>query len=358
MTDPAHIHALDLKDITFDHGHLWMPSYPSLINYNRSPEDFRIEPAVQLLDPDLTYEISLKLGEGDSFFLSEGAGTTVKCRAIDKPGDAAIPGLVERVRIAPKECRLVIDPRQAKAKMIVLRIFCGKQQMPADHTPEWKYTMIEGGVYVALLFHPKTPRPLPPAVTEKHHRLPATIRVLGIDRHCRPVYDLFLPQASQKTPRQVELEPCFRARLGHKVNLSMAIHIKGLEFVADSQDETRVAVSPFHPGRVHPHLRYRHFGARGGQKCMIQWSRAESLDPKLGEMASFAFRVKIANGLSVQEWLDRQDLAEGERAAWENALDDDGVLRDFDVDPTVIGPPNCFIDSMGNEVCLPPPQAY
>jgi hypothetical protein len=184
---------------------------------------------------------------------------------------------------------------------------------PPDPDP---LTWVEGGVYLVIIDPGGVPPAPDPAVKEAGEPVPGTVRLLGIDEHHRPVYDLF----HDVVPPELVLEPAFRAGHGERLNLRLALDLPNqyaaarLRVDADGQAEPT-----FSPSGMEPRSLVGIPAEADHKTCTVQWNR--SADMRTGEMISF------------------------------NLLVDDGpVNKAIRLDPTVIEPPACD----ANGVCSPP----
>jgi hypothetical protein len=374
-------HKLVIPGITFEEGKLWKPRYPSLVEYGRLP-GIQVEPAIRLRaknprEVEITFEIAE--GQGVTFVPEEGG---VRCRTIDKPRDEDIPihGLVEtRLEKEGRRCTLVWNQAAANEPMVerfqdagrrkeitTLRVFCQKKEgLPKE---DEVMTAVEGGLYVALLYTPRDGE-MPPVVdlktpgfekpAEESVATKPEIRVVAIDSHDRPVYDLFRPfLADTFLDPELELEPAFRVREWETVELDLVLAVQGLPGLRwkSSRGEADVIPISAAEGRPRPLKTTESWPDEG--RCRIRWvqetGRSACVDGSeearrcychTGRTSSFLFsatpRLSDLVGPVPEHFLNHPGFLKGDNPV--------KFLSRINIDPTVIEPPTCTPDG----VCIP-----
>jgi hypothetical protein len=326
---------LSLDQVDFAAGQLWRARYPTLIRHEvHDAAGLQLEPAfrVRSAAPDQEVEVVFRLAGDDVEFAASPLGAVdwqLLVPANDWPApDVTVTLSAEGHR---KECRVLW--RRSGAPLTALLIRCRHVHGgPQPGSDAWKWTRVEGGVYLALVDRGDVPPvpPVPPEPAQTPAGLPVagTVRVLGVDEHGRPVYDLFREDFS--LPAGLALEPAFRAAPGEQPELRLRLDLPAIfqdvRFQVDDAGEVEMAFAI-------PAARPAHFvGSPGGElACTLLWSRA-----LLEEGAGDSRQGRTAN---LYAMLDFGAL----RGALADAIEKG-------VDPTVIEPPAC--DASG--VCSPP----
>jgi hypothetical protein len=365
--------------ITFKDGNLWQPRYGSLVRYDRL-QKLQIEPGLRIrtkepLEVAITFE--LEAGHGVTFVRE---GDRVKCRALENPEEAAIPGLVEARWDNETRCTLVWNQSAAnqimkdrfqdidrRKEINTLRLFCQGGRTPVG---EWEknVTAVEGGLYVALLYSPQdadgppvadAAPPVFPEPPEGGAPLKPEIRINDIDAHGRPVYDLFRPYLeSVLLDPDLELEPAFRVREGESVEIDLVLDIPDLRLQwRDLRGEAEVMPFSSH-GRPRQLQTTKNWPMEG--RCRIRWlqetgrSTCVTGNPDAtrcycttGQASSFLFTAAAAPvpGLGREDLLRRLR----EHPAFRPGDDPEKFFARVGIDPTVIEPPTCTPDG----VCVP-----
>lgn len=337
---PATLPDFEITDITFDEGKLWKPRYGSLFAYAPEIEAFQFEPAFQIIAPpgDLEIEILFEIRADQAVWFREDEENpgSVRCRAIDEPKNANVAGLVSAAFEGERRCRLLWNRSALEKNVTTVRVFCqGEAGIPEDPV-----THVEGGLYLSLINRPKKGE-IFEAASQTSLRKAWTIKVIGVDKHGRPVYDLFLP-ASEDIPATLELEPAFRCREGdeHQFKIELDLPSPYSVLVFETEAPGKAKVYPKRPQKLtqadtHP----------GDKICELTWKQGKdrflcktgepiSTTPLCAQGAteSFFFKTKIEAGLNIPKLVRR-------------------LSEELDIDPTVIQPPVCY-----DGVCIPPPN--
>jgi hypothetical protein len=303
---------MSLCNIRFEEGKLWKPRYDSLINYSCAPQGFQFEPAFMLRSAEEGVEVEVVFQilptERAVFDVVDGS---VRWDLIDPP-KAAVPVSVD-VSVLDQEHRVCrVRWTRTGAPLTALRIRC---RSLLEEPGDWAWSIVEGGVYLVILDPGEVlPGPLPQQ--KAGEPWDQTVRLLGIDEHQRPVYDLFCGNV----PPELVPEPAFRAAHGESLDLKIALDLPELyadvRFEADEEGQANMlyAVPPEKP----PFLNGVPVGS-DGKDCRIQWCRPAEPGCYDWRISNFYAEVGFANGKIL-------------------------------VDPTVIEPPAC--DASG--VCGPP----
>jgi hypothetical protein len=328
---------LSIDNIRFEDGKLWKPRYDNLIDYSRAPRGFQFEPAFTLCSAakgeaaEVQAVLTIAPAENAAFdVLPDGR---VRWMLLSNP----YPGADVEVTVLdnPRECRTcLVTWKRTGAPLAALRICCRYTEGgPAAYSDPWAWSVVEGGVYLVIL-DPGEALPSPAqAVKEAGSGSAGKVRLLGIDEHHRPVYDLFAGKVpAERVPAELMAEPAFRAphgaRLDFKIGLDLPDTYADVRFKvgADGQAELFYAV----PGTRPPSLE----GATVGPErkvCTIEWRRPLLEKCTTGQAAAMTDPCR--------QWSTSNFYAE---LGFANQ-----VIR---VDPTVIEPPAC--DASG--VCGPP----
>jgi hypothetical protein len=327
---------LSLDDVDFAAGQLWRARYPTLIRHEvHDAADLQFEPAfrVHSAEPDQEVEVVFRLARlaDEDVEFATGPDGAVDWQLLVPANAWPAPDVTVTLSAGSqrKECRVLW--RRSGAPLTALLIRCRHVHGgPQPGSDAWAWTQVEGGVYLALIDRGDIP-PAPPeaAQTPAGSPLAGTVRVLGIDEHGRPVYDLFREDFS--VPVGLALEPAFRAAPGERPELRLRLDLppifKDVRFQVDDAGEIEMAFAV-------PATRPAHFVGSPGEDlaCTLLWSRVP-----LGQ--------------------ETEDSSRQGRTANLYAMLDLGALRgalgeaiEKGVDPTVIEPPAC--DASG--VCSPP----
>lgn len=331
---------LEITGITFDEGKLWKPRYGSLFAYAPEIEAFQLEPALQIIAPagDLEIEVLFEIHADQAvrFLEDEEKPGSVRCRAIGDPKNANVAGLLSAAFEGERRCRLRWNRSALEKKVTTVRIFCqGEAGIPED--PK---TLVEGGLYLSLINSPKN-ADIFQAASKESPRKDSTIKAIGVDKHGRPVYDLFLP-ASEDVPETLELEPALRCREGdeHHFKVELDLPDPYHVLVFETEGPGKVRVFPEQPPKL-----TRADTLPGNRICVLTWKQGKDRflcktgDPisttphcAQGATASFFFKTKIETGSKAPGLVRR-------------------LSEVLDIDPTVIQPPVCY-----DGVCIPPPN--
>ncbi|MGH7488407.1 MAG: hypothetical protein ACREMY_22835, partial [bacterium] len=306
--------------------------YPSLVDYDRAPANLQLEPAIQFARPfNGVFKIVLELAENEPARFKV-RDEKVICWALDRtPRDHEAPGEIDGlvdIKADPKRCVIVWSPAQADAwrHATALRILCEDED---GKTP------VAGGIYLVLINGTKRGGAVEPAAKDPGSPQPSTIKIIGIDRFGRPVYDCF--KGTQDVPREAEIEPAFRMLEGESVDLKIALDLPGkLSHLVFKDDEREAVVKPLCPAVRAPQLHAADLDT-ARKTCTMHWrqrtgrSICSGTNKKRcctqGHASTFFFELKSLS----------PDLTLG---------------LDMDIDPTVIQPPPCD----PNGTCMPPPN--
>ena len=182
------VEPVKIQGIYFEEGKLWKPRYPSLIDYDFAPDGFQFEPAFRAarqrksrsgfrsprISPSCSPQRTMARRIGSLAPLTENAVEV-----------AAEPGR--------KLCRVVWN-RDKSGPIASLRIVC-RHLLGGPESDEGALDLVEGGVYLTIINSRDVSTP-GPAQKEAGAPVAGTIRLLGIDEHHRPVYDLFKKNAA------------------------------------------------------------------------------------------------------------------------------------------------------------------
>ncbi len=300
-----------ITGITFHDGDLCRPRYPTLFDEERA-KGLRFEPGFQIRSPDRAFEFLVQLDPGSGVELDQ---VVLPLNAHSLPRDlkAEWPD--------PFTCWLTLG--NPFDKVTTLRLPCHPAGREA--TPE---EIVYGGVYLAIINREEPMRNWHSSlVADPGEPEDLTIKLLGLDRFGRPVYDLFLADALSELPSDLVLEPTFRVQGYEKANLAIRIATPpGLDirFREALRDPGQVKVEPFEPDLKPPQL--RDAGREDeGRRCDMVWVAGQS-GTSVGAVSTFYLEAY---------WQPRG----GE--AW-SFMRHHGVREvQVQVDPTVIQPPSC-----------------
>jgi hypothetical protein len=379
-------HSLVFDRITFQDGKLWKPRYPSLVQYDRLP-GIQVEPAIRIrTKKPRQIELKFVIAEGQGVtFVPEGEGG-VRCRSIERPReeDVPIPGLVEARLDNKRQCTLVWDQSAAdhpikerfqdadrRKEITTLRIFCQREEpvAPGMDPEDEVLTAVEGGLYVAILHNPRDGEPPPivdlttPGFGERDVPIAdfvkPEVRVVAIDSHDRPIYDMFRPflEGTFLDP-EIELEPAFRAREWEKIELDLVLDVAGLPGLRWRGSHGEADVIPVSAeGRPRPlqttevwpeegRCRIRWVQETGRSACVTGTPEARRCYCQTGRTSSFLFaaapRLSDLVDPHPQHFLDHPGFRPGDTPV--------RFLSRVNIDPTVIEAPTCTPEG----VCIPP----
>jgi hypothetical protein len=348
---------------------LTLARYPTLIDEGwrrKKSQEIQFEPAFLLLPGTDAITVVFELDSSAPELVPNATGG-VKCRLVDSPSQAEVPGLVENVLLSPRSCRLTWDKAAANGrKLLSLRIYC---QEPADATvPE----MVEGGLYLAIIDRQGTPSPQTCTPLDHPPGATATVTLLGFDAMDKPLYDLFRPDIYTAEPPVVPsglvAEVAFRVRETQTVGFDLVLDPKDLVF--SSLQDGQVEASPHSPANLPVQVTRADLGwdpvmedfdprrcnlswlqVTGRQLC--RWPAEQSLCMNGGQASFFLQTHEVQlNALSLE---DREKLT----AAAGNDQSATGLFRAArphptlweifrralvprgGIDPTVIQPPPC-----------------
>lgn len=300
-----------ITGITFQDGDLCRPRYPTLFDEERA-KGLRFVPGFQILSPDRTFEFLVQLDPGGGVELDQ---VVLALNAHSLPPDLTAEWS------DPFTCLLTLG--SPADKVTTLRLPC--HPVGREATPE---EIVYGGVYLAIVNREEpmgkwhTPMVADPGEPEE-----LTIKLLGLDRFGRPVYDLFLADALKVLPSDLVLEPTFRVQGHEKVNLTLRIATPpglDLRFRKAPLDPAQVKVEPFEPDLKPPQL--RDAGRDDdGRRCDMVWVSGQS-GTKVGAASTF--------------YLEAFWQPQGGQA-WSFARHHGVREVQVQVDPTVIQPPSC-----------------
>ncbi len=319
--------SLTLDPVRFKNGKLWKARYPSLIDRRFAPRKLQYEPAFHVFskNPEQEVEVVFRIAEDQNavFEVSESGAVRYDSLVPVNPAPAVDATLIGG---DPRACR-VLWRRRPETPLTALRIRCRHLLGgPEPGSDEWPFVLVEGGVYLVILDGGE-PHDFPaPEQNPAGPGRPGRVRVLGIDRCSRPVFDLF--RKDFILPFGVALEPAFRAAHGERIDFHLRLDLPetyaGARFETDDAGQVEMAYTV--PGWRPEEL----IGSPSGEDdrlCTVQWSR-EADTRSQGRTATF--NAKLDPGTL------RSDLA--------------SALANFSVDPTLIEAPAC--DASG--VCTPP----
>lgn len=304
MAEPVRAIQMEI-DVSFEGGYLWQPRYGSLINYVYAPEGIQFEPAflVYSTDPDQEIEVVFRLADPTAEFdVSDG-----KVRWGLLPGPESVVSV--KVDDDLRSCRVLW---KRAAPVTALHIAC---RPTGGWPPEPDaLTWVEGGVYLVILDSGDAPQAADRAVKEAGEPVAGTVRMIGVDEHNQPVYDLFYDVA----PPELAPEPAFRAGHGERLNLRLALDLPDAE--------TRLRV------------------AEDGQAEMI----FSPIDRKLRSLVGIP--AEEDHKACTIQWDRQAEMTDGETVSFYAFLDAGPANAGLRLDPTVIEPPACD----ANGVCSPP----
>jgi len=335
---------LTISGVTFNEGRLCQPRYPKFFAYSREIENLQFEPAFQIIAPAKDLEIDvlfeIQADQGVWFASEVGDPGTVRCRAIDDPTTNNVAGLVSAAFDGDdrRRCLLRWKRSELSSKVTTIRIFC-ERSVPS--TDPWD--LVEGGLYLSVIDRPREPAELTPAF-KVSPRADATVKIVGVDRYGRAIYDLFQPTPGGLPPA-LELEPAVRSREGDEHTFALELDLpdpySSLAFATVSPGKARVTY-------LKPPERPRQLVTTdtkpGDKVCDLVWrqgyERSVCRTDEPGSRTPLCTRGATATFFF-------------ETAAGPGALNAAHRLAEvLEIDPTVIQPPVCTSDG----VCLPPPN--
>lgn len=307
---------LEIANIRFKDGKLWQPRYESLIDYTVASQSLQFEPAFMVASEERDQKIELVFGieatEDVEFYVEPDGHVRQDFLALT--GTPGVSVVLENSR----SCKVVWTRSGDQRSLMSLRIACRHPKVePSD-----ALDLTEGGVYLVIIDpgarsdHDPEPVQAAPRSNGAVGAGVGTVRLLGIDEHNRPVYDLFRGDV----PRELVREPAFRAAHGEQLDFTLALDIPGAAFQVDEQGEP--VWSFFIPGTWHVSLAGTALNT-DRTACTIHWRRPEKRSQEDRTKGTTSFDLFL-------------DLA-----AFESPIR---------IDPTVIEPPPCD----ANGVCSPP----
>jgi hypothetical protein len=294
-----------ITGITFENGDLSKVRYPTLIDYDRAPGGVRFEPGFQILSPG-RHQFILQLEPGFEFTQE----------LVSLNADSQILGL-EVDWSEPSTCLLTLDG--VTGKVAVLRFPCRPSPSGLILSPE---EIVYGGAYLALINREETlSASNQNVVAAPGDPEPQTIKLLGLDLHGRPVYDLFQQDALPGVPSDLGLEPTIRVYRTEAVSFSLKIATIP-DFKFKELPDQQVQIQPFEPSVRPPELKNAS-GADEGRRCNLFWEAASGTE---GSVSTFYLDVWQPAGPG------RGHPGMGHSRK---------MRRIVQVDPTVIQPPSC-----------------
>jgi hypothetical protein len=323
---------VSICNIRFEEGKLWQPRYDSLINYSHAPKGFQFEPSFTLCtakegEPaEVEVLFAILPTENVVFDVLNGAVRW-------EPVSGRIDPSAVAVAVVDKEhqvCR--VTWRRDGTFLTALRICCRHKDAPPPQDDS-AWSLIEGGVYLVIIDPGQELPKLPPAQKDAGEPRRQRVRLLGIDEHCRPVYDLFCGNV----PPELLAEPAFRAGHGESLDLSVALDLpksyEGAQFKTDDQGQASIFFAV--PLDTRPPSLMDATVGEEGKECTFQWKRRKHVPAS--QTVGSSYQWSISNFYA--------ELRLG------NTYGDNKVL----VDPTVIEPPAC---DAGSGVCGPPRERW
>jgi hypothetical protein len=321
--------------VQFKDGQLWRARYPSLIRDDLVPE-LQFEPAFQVFSDDPCQQVEVLfqiVDDEDAAFAAVGGEVSWQSLVPDNPAPCVEVELVN----GNKEC--LVRWTRSDAGLTALRIVCQPlvrrpDQWAASDRDAEALTQVEGGVYLTIIDRRDAQSSLAPLRNPAPPGKPGRVRVVGIDLHSRPVYDLFFEGSG--IPHGLSPEPAFRAGHGESLEFHLALDLPEGPFadVCFKTEDSEVAWTYVVPSE-RPDSLVGSPAAEENRLCKLQWRASPCT---AGTSGTACTRGRVA---SLYAQLD----AERHRDSLLRA-----AIASFSVDPTVIEPPAC--DASG--VCTKP----